>query len=84
MMDKAEIEESIEAYKPFRHTIAMIRIRCRALMDALSAVFWAWCIRFTPQPAGHHHYFGTRGGFGYAERVVPPLFKISPFFSRAG
>ena len=81
MMDQTEIEADIEAYKPFRHIIAMIKLRCRQLVYAFSALLSSWCIRFEPQPAEHHHYHETRGGFGYAERVIPPLFELSPFFS---
>ena len=80
-MDKAEIEESIEAYKPFRHIIAMIKIRCRALMYAISAFLAAWCIQNEPQSAEHNYYPENEGEFGYSERVIPPLFALSPFFS---
>jgi len=81
MIDKTEIEAGIEAYKPFRHIIAMIKIRCRALLYTISALLCAWCIQNDPQPAVHHHYPKNEGRFGYAERVVPPRFELSPFFS---
>jgi|GEM_PF-1558099 len=81
MMDQTEIETSIEAYEPFRHIIATIKIRCRAFAYAVTALVSAWSIRFEPQPAEHHHYPETEGSFGFAERVIPPRFELSPFFS---
>ena len=81
MMDEAEIQASIEAFKPFRHIIAEIKIRYRALASFFAASTASWLIRFAPQPAEHHHYHESEGGFGFAERVVPPRFELSPFFS---
>jgi hypothetical protein len=80
-MEQAEIEAGIEAYKPFRYLIAVIKIRCRAFLYAISALLAARWLRKDPRPALHHHYHENEGGFGYAERVVPPLFALSPFFS---
>jgi len=37
-MEQAEIAASLEAYTPFRHTIAMIRFRCRVFENLFSAL----------------------------------------------
>jgi hypothetical protein len=80
-MEQAEIEASIEAYAPFRPLIAMINFRCRILADTIFALMASWSIQRDPQPAVRNYYFETEGVHGYAERVVPPLFELSPFFS---
>jgi hypothetical protein len=80
-MEQAEIEASIEAYAPFRHTIAMIKFRCMVFEYLFSTFMASWCIQREPQPAEHHYYYENEGVLGYAGRVVPPLFELSPFFS---
>jgi len=80
-MEQAEIEASIEAYSPFRHTIAMINFRCRVFAYLISALMASWCIQKDPQPAVHDGYYENEGVHGHAERVLPPLFEHSPFFS---
>jgi hypothetical protein len=82
-MEQAEIAASLEAYAPFRHTIAMINFRCMVFENLLSALMASWCIKNDPQPTEHHYYYENEGVHGYAERVVPPLFELSPFFSDA-
>ncbi len=80
-MEQAEIEAAIEAFAPFRHTIAMINFRCRIFADLISALMASWGIQRDPQPAAPDYYYENEGVHGYAERVVPPLFELSPFFS---
>ena len=80
-MEKAEIAASIEAFEPFRHTLAMIKFRCMAFEYLFSALMASWSTRRDPQPVLRNYYFETEGVHGYAERVVPPLFELSPFFS---
>jgi hypothetical protein len=46
-----------------------------------SALMASWSIQRYPQPAEHDYYYETEGVLGYAGRVVPPLFELSPFFS---
>lgn len=82
-MEQAEIEASIKAYEPFRYTIAIIKFRCRVFVLRISALMADWVNKNDPQPAEHHYYYENEGVLGYAERVVPPLFEISPFFSIA-
>jgi hypothetical protein len=50
-------------------------------MYAISALLAAWCIQNEPQSAEHNYYPENEGEFGYSERVIPPLFALSPFFS---
>ena len=80
-MEQAEIEAAIEAFAPFRHTIAMIKFRCMAFEYLFSVLMAGWSIRRDPQPVLRNYYFETEGMHGYAERVIPPLFDLSPFFS---
>ncbi|MGA2161282.1 MAG: hypothetical protein ABSG28_03650 [Methanoregula sp.] len=82
-MEQAEIEAAIEAFAPFRHTIAIIKFRCMVFEYLFSALMAGWSIQRDPQPAVRNYYFETEGVHGYAERVVPPLFELSPFFSDA-
>ena len=80
-MEKEEIEASIRAYEPFQNIIAMIRFRCQVFEYRISALVASWCITKEPQPAIHDHYYDNEGVLGYAERVIPPRFELSPFFS---
>jgi hypothetical protein len=80
-MEQAEIEAAIEAFEPFRHTIALIKCRCMVFEYLFSALMASWSIQRYPQPAEHDYYYETEGVLGYAGRVVPPLFELSPFFS---
>jgi hypothetical protein len=80
-MEQAEIEASIRAYEPFRHTIAMIRFRCQLFEYLISTLMANWCIQKEPQPAIHDYYYDNEGVLGYAGRVIPPRFELSPFFS---
>jgi hypothetical protein len=83
-METTETENDIEAYAPFRYTIAMITFRCQVFVVQIAALMAEWTNKNDPQPAEHHYYYENEGGHGYSERVVPPLFKLSPFFSDAG
>jgi hypothetical protein len=80
-METTEIENSIEAYAPFRYIITMINFRCWIIRCLISALLEAWGIQKSPQLAVHDYYYEDEGVHGYAERVVPPLFDLSPFFS---
>jgi hypothetical protein len=51
--------------------------------NLFSAFMASWGIQNEPQPAEHHYYYEIEGVHGYAKRVVPPLFELSPFFSDA-
>ena len=82
-MEQAEIEASLEAYAPFRYTIAIIKFRCQVFVMLISALMADWANKNDPQPTEHHHYYENEGAHGYAVRVVPPLFELSPFFSDA-
>ena len=82
-METTEIENDIEAYAPFRYTIAMINFRCQVFVVRITALMAEWANKNDPQPAEHHYYYEMKGVHGYAERVVPPLFELSPFFSDA-
>ncbi|MFZ1897308.1 hypothetical protein [Methanoregula sp.] len=53
MMEQAEIEERIEAYALFRHTIAMINVRCQVFAWLISSLMASWGIQKDPQPAVH-------------------------------
>jgi hypothetical protein len=80
-MEQEEIEASIKAYEPFRHIIAMIKFQCQVFEYLISALMASWCIQRDPQPVEHNYYCENEGVYSYAERVVPPLFELSPFFS---
>jgi hypothetical protein len=80
-MKNNENETSIEAYDSFRYNIAMINFRCRIFECLISTLLEGWGIQKMPQPARHDYYYENEGVHGYAERVVPPLFELSPFFS---
>ena len=80
-MEQEEIEASIRAYEPFRHTIAMIRLQCQILEYLISALMASWCIKNEPQPAVHDYYYDNKGVLGFAGQVIPPRFELSPFFS---
>jgi hypothetical protein len=81
MMETTEIENDIEAYAPFRYIITMINFRCWIIRCLISALMESWGIQKIPQLAVHDYYYEDEGVHGYAERVVPPLFDLSPFFS---
>jgi len=80
-MEQEEIEASIRAYEPFRHIIAMIRLRNQILEYLISALMASWWIQNEPQPAVHDYYYDNEGVLGFAGRVIPPRFELSPFFS---
>jgi hypothetical protein len=80
-MEQAEIEAALEAFAPFRHIIAMIRFQCRVFEYLISALMANWSIQKEPQPAVHNYYYENEGVLGYAGRVIPPRFELSPFFS---
>ncbi|WP_292423327.1 hypothetical protein [Methanoregula sp.] len=80
-MEQAEIDAAIEAFAPFRHTIAMIKFRCMVFEFLFSALMASWSIQRDPQPVPRNYYSENEGVHGYAERVIPPLFELSPFFS---
>lgn len=83
MTEDPDLQSTIEAYAPFKKLIKKLNFLARISHFHIIAIIHLWgigCIR--PISLQPRHYYHCQGIHGYAERVVPPLFEISPFFPR--
>ena len=81
MCDEPDLQSIIEAYAPFRAVIRKLNYRVwisRTLVLAILELWGSGCIR--PISLRPENYYRRRGIHGYAQRVLPPRFEISPFY----
>ncbi|MEN6611627.1 MAG: hypothetical protein ABFC24_12360 [Methanoregulaceae archaeon] len=70
------------AFEPFRPLIAILNYQMAILELLIRLLSEAWNIKAIPLPDPRFSYLDNEGIQGYGGLVIPPLFDISPFFSR--
>lgn len=73
--------EDLAAYDKFRSLIVRINIQCAIFERMIRIIAGIFGMQAIGTTVPHLNYYDTRGFLGYRERVVPPVFVISPFFS---
>lgn len=81
MIADEEFEESIKAFAPFKYLIANIKLKFRTAGFLVAALIDLWLLKRVSRPPVCDRYIEHGGMLGYSDRVIPPLFDISPFFS---
>jgi hypothetical protein len=81
MIADEEYAESIKAFAPYKFVIAALKIQYRNAESLVAALIELWLLKRVSRPSVCDRYIEHGGMLGYSDRVIPPLFDISPFFS---
>lgn len=72
----------LSAFDPYRPLITLLNFQMAILELLLLLVCEAWSVTAVPLPDPRFSYLDNEGVPGYGRLAVPPVFDISPFFSR--
>ena len=75
-------DDELAAFDPFRPVIALMNYRVALLEILLRQLADALSLLKSLLPEPYFPYIDNEGKDGFRNQVIPPLFEITPFFSR--